>query len=67
MPYFDVSVGVHVKKALEHHFLTKRMAKELYALGYSHTKPTKISMAKSTFFVLKEHKAHKNHYFSLIS
>ena len=67
MPYFDASVVVTCEKSSGASFLDKSIKKELYGLGYSHTKPAKIYMAKSTFFVLNEHKAHKNHYFSLMS
>ena len=39
------------------------MKNELYGLGYGHTKRAKVYMAKSTYFVLRDHKANKNHYF----
>ena len=67
MPYFDVSVVITCEKRSGASFVDKSMKKELYGLGYSHIKPAKISMAKVTFFVLKECKTRKNHYFSLIS
>ena len=67
MSYCDVSIVITCEKSSGASFLDKSMKKELYGLGYDHTIAAKISMAKSTFFVLKEHKAHKNHYFSLMS
>ena len=61
MPYIYVFVAITS-------FVDKSIKKELYGLGYGHRKPVKIYVAKLTnFFVLKEHKVHKNHYFLLIS
>ena len=50
MPYFDVSVVITSEKSSGASFLDKSMKKELYGLGYRHTKPTKIYMTKPPFF-----------------
>ena len=49
MPYFDFSPVITPKRSSGASFLDKSMKKELYGLGYGHTKPAKISMGKSTF------------------
>ena len=67
MSCFDFSVVTTCEKGSGVSFLDKTMKKELYGLGYGHTKHAKICMDKSTSFSLREHKARKNHYFSLIS
>ena len=51
MPYFDFSPVITPKRSSGASFLDKSMKKELYGLGYGHTKPAKISMGKSTFSV----------------
>ena len=48
-----LSVMITIEKSFGASFLDKSMKKELYDLGYGHTKPAKNSMTKSTFFVLK--------------
>ena len=50
MPYFDVSVVITSEKSSGASFFNKSMKKELYGLGYRHTKPTKIYMTKPPFF-----------------
>ena len=51
MPYFDVSVVIACEKRSGASFLDKSMKKYFYDSGCGHTKPAKISMGKSIFFV----------------
>ena len=54
MPYFDVSVVITSEKSSGASFFNKSMKKELYGLGYRHTKPTKIYMTKPPFFFYRD-------------
>ena len=53
MSYSDVCVATACEKGSGVSFLDKTMKKELYGLGYGHTKHAKICMGKSTFFSLR--------------
>ena len=51
MSYFDVSVATACEKGSGVSFLDKTMKKELYGLGYGHTKHANICMASQLFLV----------------
>ena len=49
MPYFDASVVITCEKRSGSSFLDKSMKKELYGLGYDHTKPRKFIWPSQPF------------------
>ena len=50
MPYFYVSMVITCEKSSQASFLDKSMKKELYGLGYGHTKPKKFIWPGQLFF-----------------